>query len=219
MTPSDTPLMSRREARRRDRRKAIMEVAARSFLTHGYAATTMSSIAAELGGSKGTLWSYFPSKEALFAAVLDEATTAYRAQLAELLDPCGDLRTTLERLGLNLLQKVTSPTAIALNRLVLSEAARFPEIGAIFHEYGPLHTRRLIAEFLERAMTRGLLRTADPLLSARTYTVLLMSGCHQMLMLGLIPQATQEQIAADVAVALDCFMRTYAPDPVTPRAR
>lgn len=216
MTSTDTPLFGRREARRRDRRRAILDVAARSFLDNGYAATSMSSIAAELGGSKGTLWSHFPSKEALFTAVLKEATTAYRAQLAELLDPCGDIRTTLERLGCNLLEKLTSSDAIALHRLVISEAARFPEMGAIFYELAPLHTRRLIGEFLEGAMTRGLLRTADPILAARSYVMLMLSGCHQLLLLGQIAQATPEQIAADVAVGLDCFLRAYAPDPAGP---
>ena len=145
MTTIDPPL-SRREARRRERRRSILEVAVRSFLENGYAATTMSSIAAELGGSKGTLWSYFPSKEALFAAVLDDATTAYREQLAELLDPCGDLRTTLERAGFKLVEKITSPNAISLPGLVVADAGRFPARGAIFYEHAPLHTRRLFAD-------------------------------------------------------------------------
>ena len=96
----------------------------------GYAATTMSGIAAALGGSKGTLWSYFPSKEELFAAVLDDATTAYRSRLAEILDPDGDLAGTLRTLGVNLLTKITSPESVALYRLVASEAGRFPEMGA-----------------------------------------------------------------------------------------
>ena len=87
---SDKVGLSRREARRNDRREAILAVAYASFLEHGYAATTMSGIAAKIGGSKATLWSYFPSKEALFEAVLDQATAAYRLQLSSLLDPCGD---------------------------------------------------------------------------------------------------------------------------------
>lgn len=207
-----TPPLSRREARRRERRKAILDVASRSFLENGYAATTMSAIAATLGGSKGTLWSYFPSKEALFAACLDDATTAYIARLAELLDPDGDLGKTLRRLGLNMLSKITSPHSIALHRLVVSESGRFPEMGAIFYEHAPGHTRRLIAEFLERAMDRGLLRRADPNLAARTFTTLMLSGCHQSLIWGQIGQATPEQIEADVDHGLDCFMRAYAPD-------
>ncbi|NML88263.1 MULTISPECIES: TetR/AcrR family transcriptional regulator [unclassified Sphingobium] len=206
------PPLSRREARRRDRRKAILAVASRSFLENGYAATTMSGIAATLGGSKGTLWSYFPSKEALFAAFLDDATTAYLARLAEILDPGGDLVETLRRLGLNLLTKITSSDSVALYRLVVSESGRFPEMGAIFYEHVPGHTRRLVAEFLERAMDRGLLRRADPELAARTFTMMMLSGCHQLVIWGQIPQATPDQIAADVDHGLDCFMRAYAPD-------
>lgn len=212
MTPIISPQPSRREARRRDRRDAILAVAARSFLEHGYAGTTMSAIAATLGGSKGTLWSYFPSKEELFAAVLDAATTAYRASLAEILDPCGELEPTMRRLGIKLLEKVTSPEAIALHRLVVSEAGRFPEMGRIFYQHAPRQTRALIADFLNGAMTRGLLRRADPELAARTYMTLLVSGCQQLLLLGQIDQVAPEQIETDMMFALDSFLRIYAPE-------
>ncbi|WP_167706690.1 TetR/AcrR family transcriptional regulator [Sphingobium fuliginis] len=207
------PPISRREARRRDRRKTILKVASRSFMEKGYAATTMSGIAAALGGSKGTLWSYFPSKEELFAAVLDDATTAYRSRLAEILDPDGDLAGTLRTLGVNLLTKITSPESVALYRLVASEAGRFPEMGTIFYQHAPGNTRRLVAEFLERAMDRGLLRRADPELAARTFTMLMLTGCHQSLVWGQIERATAEQIEADVDNGLDCFLRAYAPEP------
>lgn len=212
MTEPAPPLLTRREARRRDRRKTILDVASRSFLEHGYAATTMSAIAAKLGGSKGTLWSYFPSKEALFEAFLDDATTAYREHLAEILDPAGDFVPTLRRLARNFLEKVTSPDSIALHRLVLSEADRFPEMGAIFYEHAPRHTRRLIMEFLERAMDRGVLRRADPEAAARIFMMLMLSGCHQLLLLGQIAQASPGKIEADIDLGLDCFLRAYAPD-------
>ena len=44
------------------RRKAFVDAAREAFFAHGYAGTTMSSIASAVGGSKTTLWSYFPSK-------------------------------------------------------------------------------------------------------------------------------------------------------------
>jgi len=44
----------RREARKADRRRAILEVAERSFRERGFADTSMSTIAAELGGSNTT---------------------------------------------------------------------------------------------------------------------------------------------------------------------
>lgn len=135
--------------RRNDRRESIMEVAAKSFLEHGYAATTMSGITATVGGSKGTLWNYFPSKEGLFEAVLDRVTAVYRGQMLEMLaNTDGDLRVTLHNVGLKLLAKATSRDAIALNRLVLAEAARFPEVGRIFYDRAPRQTQNLLAQFL-----------------------------------------------------------------------
>lgn len=212
----DPPPLSRREARRRDRRGAIVAVARRSFLENGYAATTMSSIAAELGGSKGTLWSYFPSKEELFAAVLRDATETYHASLIQLLDPRGELEPTLLRFGHGLLRKVTSPDAIALHRLIAAEASRFPEMGAIFLELAPLQTRNLLARFLEGGMERGQLRRADPQLAARTLIVLTLSGCHQQMIWGNSEQPTPGQIDADVTFAVDCFLRAYAPNAEMP---
>lgn len=48
------------------RRKAFIDAARSAFFSQGYARTVMSSIASQVGGSKTTLWSYFPSKEELF---------------------------------------------------------------------------------------------------------------------------------------------------------
>ena len=211
-SPPDNACLSRREARRRDRRDTIIAVAKRSFLENGFAATTMSSIAAELGGSKGTLWSYFPGKEELFAAVLRDATGVYHASLAELLDTGGELEPTLLRFSHDLLRKVTSPDAIALHRLVAAEASRFPKMGAIFQELAPLSTRNLLARFLEAAMAKGQLRRADAMLAARALVVLTLSGCHQQMIWGDMRAPAAGQIDADVSFAVDCFLRAYAPD-------
>jgi len=201
---------TRRETRRQDRRNAIVEVAAQSFLEHGYAGTTMSAIAATLGGSKGTLWSYFPSKPELFEAVIDGTTTAFRATLSEILNPSGPLRPTLARFCGGLLTKVTSAPAIALHRLVAAEAGRFPEMGRIFYERAPRMTHKMLAEFLSGAMDRGQLRRDDPLVAARLLMTLSMAGSHQQLVFGLIDSATPERIAADIDQALDVFMRAYS---------
>lgn len=199
-----------REARRQDRREAILAVAAGSFLERGYAATSMSAIAAELGGSKGTLWSYFPSKQALFEAVLDYQTAAFRKQLVDVLDPCGDLRATLTRFCEGFLEKVTSPDALALHRLVQAETPRFPEVGEIFYERAPRMTQKLVGAYLERCMGDGRIRSGDPIRMTRRLIGLCLSGCHQRMMLGLEQRPTPEEFDQDVADAVDIFMRAYA---------
>jgi len=212
-------LPGRREINRQGRRESILEVAGESFLTKGYAGTSMSAIAAALGGSKGTLWSYFPSKEALFEAVLDHATAAFRERLSSLLDPCSDLVSTLERFAQSFIEKVTSPEAIALQRLIQGEAGRSPEVGEIFYQRAPRRTQLLLADFLSGAMDRGALRRDDALQAARVFTALCVSGSHQQMMLGLLTDPTSEQLAEDVARTLDIFLRAYAPGSVDPRSQ
>ena len=94
----------------------------------------MDAIAARAGVSKRTVYSHFPGKDALFAAVMgshcDRAVGLDTCQL----DPDGDPRSELTDLGVRFLSLVTSPTAVALFRTVVAEADRFPELGRTFFE-------------------------------------------------------------------------------------
>src|SRR5579863_7473509 len=201
---------SRRAARRETRREAILDVAQRSFLEHGYAATKMSTIAADLGGSKGTLWNYFPAKDLLFAAVLDRATEAFQQQLTLLLNPQDDLEATLRRFALEFLQRVTSPEALALYRLIVAEAGRFPEMGRIFQERATGRTHAQLATYLAEMMARGVLRQDDPRLAARQLVGLCMSGCHQMLLMRLIESADGPMLDDEVRSCVATFLRAYS---------
>lgn len=214
MNSNANHVVSRREMRRQDRREAILAVAAESFLARGYAGTTMSGIAATLGGSKGTLWSYFSSKEELFAAVVDHATAAYRARLTEILNaPCDNLRLTLHRFCASILEKVTSPQAIALQRLVVAEAGRFPEMGAIFYARGPRMTHAMLAGFLAGEMDKGRLRRDEPMRAASELALLAVHSYQQQLLWSVIEEPDPQQLEVEVDRALDLFMRAYAPDP------
>ncbi|BBD98652.1 TetR/AcrR family transcriptional regulator [Sphingobium amiense] len=196
-----------------DRRNAILDTAHASFVEHGYAGTTMSSIAAELGGSKGTLWNYFPSKEALFSAMLERATEAYREQLSQILDPCGVLALTLQRAAISLIVKITSAEGIALHRLIIAEGRRFPEMSRIFFELTRNATRKLLATFLADAMERGQLRRADPAEAARSLMSLLMAESYHELIMGRLEEAEPADLEREALVAVGLFLRAYAPEP------
>jgi len=213
MTATIARPRSRRETSKQTRRDAIVQVAAQYFIDHGYAGTTMSGIACALGGSKGTLWSYFPSKEELFVAVMDRLTKDFRDQISLILNPEHDLETALRRFCREFVAKVTSPEGIALYRLVASEANRFPEIGRIFHDRGPAVTQRELAGFLGKVMDSGLLRPHhEPIEAARQLIGLCLLGSRPNLLIGLYDLVTPEQINADVDRAMDIFMRAYAVD-------
>jgi AcrR family transcriptional regulator len=76
--------------RREERRQAIIEAAARLFAELGYSACEMERVAAELGIAKGTLYLYFPSKEALFYSCVDNGMRQMQAAVGEAADEAGD---------------------------------------------------------------------------------------------------------------------------------
>lgn len=203
---------SRREVRRNDRRDAIIAVAYAYFLEHGYAATSMSGIAATIGGSKATLWNYFPSKEALFEAVVDHATTKFRLEMSAALNSDGEMEAGLRGFAQRFVEKVTMPSALALQRLVHTEVGRFPEIGEIFYERGPRTTYRILAAFIASAMERGQLRSDDPMKAAKMLTAMCLGGCQQRLLLSMVDPRDPETIADETNAAVDLFLRAYAPD-------
>lgn len=205
--------ISRREARKQDRRDMILTVAQGCFTANGFAGTTMSGIAATLGGSKATLWSHFRSKEDLFAAVLDRVARAYRAKLSRILEAPGELEPTLQRACASFIEKVTSPEGIAIHRLIVADGKRFPEMARIFYEVAPENTRRLLAQFLKEAMDRGQLRHADPMEAARIFTALALSGMHYEMMMGQVDKVDRKRIKSDARLAVDLFLRAYRPEP------
>jgi len=201
----------RREARKADRRRAILEVAERSFRERGFADTSMSTIAAELGGSKTTLWTYFPSKDALFAAVIDSKIETFRAKLDDALIPGGGTAAALTRFGVVFLNKIMDPQSISLKRLIISETDRFPQLGETFAVRGPDRVRERLCRYMEEEMAAGRLRKGDGVIAARQFIGLCQAGCYfDRIWRPTQPSATQ--IQSDIVAAVDTFMRAWGPE-------
>ena len=98
------PVNRRLTARGKDRRRQLMDYAARRFAENGYHPTSVADIVNGLGVGKGVFYWYFDSKEQLFLEILREAQTDLRRRqqqaIADEPDPIRrielGLRTTLE---------------------------------------------------------------------------------------------------------------------------
>jgi len=145
--------LSKREQNKLRRRSTIVEIATRAFLEHGYAATSMSAIADELGGSKATLWSHFSSKEELFTAVVDDLVERFGAALQSTLNAEGFSIDALRRYCLGFLEKLVTEESVLLFRLIMADGGRFPEINAVFHVRGPSRIQRLLTAFFATRFT------------------------------------------------------------------
>lgn len=201
----ETPVRKGRDARR----QGIIEVARDVFLTEGYAAASMSEIAARVGGSKGTLYNYFPSKEALFAAFMEaecqfEATMAHEINAAD----DADVRAALTGVGGRLLRFILSDKVLAIHRLVMAEAPRFPELGRTFYDTGPRKGVSLLCEHMQRWMDDGRLKRADAFRAAEQFGDLLKSGLHQR-KLWALGDPSEAEIERNVTDAVDIFLARY----------
>lgn len=195
---------------RDQRRDRILHVAKELFFGAGYAATSMSTIAARLGGSKATLYAYFKSKEELFKAIITEQCD----QIQEVMDAeaeDGDVRQALTNLGMKLGELLFSDMGNRTLQLVVEESDRSPELAELFNSAGPEVGERRMAEFLTKAQARGALDVPDPMTAAGQFVALLKGQLHFKRLLGLIPEPLEAQIRREVDRSVDMFMRAYGP--------
>ena len=208
MTEAQNSTLGRREQNKAERRAAILELALRSFLRNGYEATSMSAIAKELGGSKGTLWSYFSSKEQLLAAVIDSAADAFQSSMLEILDTKKNIRMVLIRFCETFLERISRPKAIALQRLIISQADRFPEIGRLYYDHAASINFATVSDFLKRQMAAGVLRADNPNEAARMLLDLCTAGYHDLVLYG-IESASRTVEKREAARVVKQFLRCY----------
>lgn len=199
--------LGKREARKQDRRQAIIAAARRSFLENGYAATSMSGLLAELGGSKATLWSYFRSKEELFAAVVEDETSALRTELEADLSGSTDIEVTLEAFCRSFMRSAADPNALAAWRLIVGESGRFPELGRIFYERAAIRVERALAGYLAGQIASGRLRDEGAVNMARVLLGFCSTQQNRRLW-GILPDEFDEA-ATDACRFTKYFLRIF----------
>lgn len=204
---SQAKALSARDARR----EAILDVAGKVFLEEGFSAASMSSIAARLGGSKATLYTYFKSKEELFEAYVRRHCAWQRGEIFAL--PAGgeDARTTLTRIGRSYLRMVMSDHNLRHFRMVTAEAERSPEIGQAFYDSGPASGAKLLGDFMKQASDKGLLRIDDPERAAYQFTALCQNRLLKARLCGAADEPTDKEVNLEVASAVTMFLAAYGP--------
>jgi AcrR family transcriptional regulator len=199
--------------RRDERRETILDVAEACFLAEGYATTSMSCIASRVGGSKATLYNHFKSKEELFAAVVQRVCVEIQEALFEIEPETGDLEARLMHFARGFLRHLMAPRPRGIQRLVVAESKRFPELGQVFFQSGPKLVLERVALHLAELMEQGRLRPADTAIAAQQFTDLAMSGVYWPMMWGVLSELTPQAVERQAASAVDTFLRGYGRQP------
>lgn len=193
-----------------ERRENILAVAAEAFALEGYGITSMSTIAARLGGSKATLYKYFTSKEELFQAVMQRKCEAVIGPLEEMADASRDPAALLHAFGKVFLSRLCQPDALVINRTVHGEGQRFPEVAQAFFQYGPEAAYSVLVPALARFHDEGLIDCPDPRLAVEQFLGMVRGDVHMRVTCGLIPPPSDAEIERHVAHAVGIFVRGIA---------
>jgi AcrR family transcriptional regulator len=199
------------------RREAILEVASQVFLEFGFERASMAEIVHRIGGSKSTIYGYYPSKEALFLAVIQTAGERHiQSAFDELAahDIRVDIRDVLGKFSRKLAVLMCSHDMVATHRMVLA-AAGHSDVGALFYEAGPKRGISDLAEFFLRAMEYGSLRKEDPMVTAQQFFSLMQAEMQPRWYYKELPPLTDGQIKDIAGRAVATFLRAYAQEPIT----
>ena len=158
MSATRPPRKRRKEARPSE----LLEAALGLFVEKGFAATRLEDVAALAGVSKGTLYLYYESKEALFKAVIQEGIIPVIAEneaIAARHSGCSfDL---LQILLENWWTKIGQTAFAGIPKLMVAEARNFPELARFYYENVISRGRALVGSALKRGMDSGEFRRMD----------------------------------------------------------
>src|SRR5438874_5574506 len=154
----------------------ILDVATALFLNDGFGATSIEAVARRAGISKRTFYHRFRGKEVLFEAVVRRLIERWTPPLDVTLFEGASLVQLLRGAAEYMLGVALTPEALALHRVVIAEATRFPGLARILHELGAATGIERIARVLEPRIASGELRAMDPQFAAEQFILMVLSG-------------------------------------------
>lgn len=134
--------------------QAIVRVAIATFVEHGYEKASMDEVAARASTTKRTVYAHFGNKEALFRAALGKAVELFQSELPRL-DDIADPAAELEAFAVMFSDLATWKGPVRLQRVIMSEAERFADLGTMLHREIIERAETIIAAYLRAVDQAG----------------------------------------------------------------
>jgi len=150
-----------------EKRAAIVAAAASLFLQRGYAETSLVRIAEVAAVSTATLFKQFPTKAELFAAMVVQYWQLSDADLGA--PAIGDPAAGLQLLGNRYVELMSREEMVALFRIVIAEAPRFPDLAEAQFTFGKAPFFNSVKEYFGDEHAAGTLDCDDPELAATQF--------------------------------------------------
>jgi len=154
--------------RKEARPEEILDAALELFTEKGFSATRICDVAKKAGISKGTLYLYFDSKEAMFRAVVQEMISPELDRVEDMLENfSGSSEELLRQLIRSWWQSVGETKLSAIPKLIVSESGNFPELAEFFVNKVVIRARKLFTNVISRGIVSGEFNIYEPEAVAR----------------------------------------------------
>lgn len=183
----------------------ILDVAETLFLTHGFGATSIEAVAKRAGISKRTFYHRFTGKERLFESVVRRLIERWLPPFDTALLAPASLAEGLQRSAEYMLNIALTPEALALHRMIIHEAQRFPALARIMHELGAASGIERIAQSLQPRIDSGELRAINARFAAEQFILSVVTG-PQRRALGLGIPLTATEVTSWARNAVELFL-------------
>ncbi|MDH5797078.1 MAG: TetR/AcrR family transcriptional regulator, partial [Paracoccaceae bacterium] len=123
------------------------------FTERGYANTSVEDIAARAGISKGAVYLYFPSKQAILEGLITRAITPMKSQaFEEAAAHIDDVPAALRKLLTIMGQRLSDPGVVAIPKIVVREAVNAPEIAEMYQRAVLRHAVPALAAIIQKGV-------------------------------------------------------------------
>ncbi|MEQ1770443.1 MAG: TetR/AcrR family transcriptional regulator [Devosia sp.] len=161
-----SPKFRRRAEARPDE---VLDAALDLFIENGFAATRVEDIAARAGLSKGAVYLYFPSKEAILEGLVKRAVIPIANNALVVAETyVGDPRTVITMAMKTLAGHLSEPRVLAIPKLMMREMINFPDFAAMYRREVLDRVLPVVSAMLRRGIKEGYLREVDPELTIRS---------------------------------------------------
>lgn len=167
------------------RHAQLLDRALDVFLKYGYELATIEQIIGSIGMHKSTVYKLYTDKKALFRASMRRAITRWKQPVAALRAvETDDLEATLIAVARLLMMNSVSPVALKLQRIIIAESFRVPEITQTYWEKGVRSSVEHVTQLFARRARRGEILVDQPELIAHGFLALTVGLMTRMILLG-----------------------------------
>ncbi|WP_422776253.1 TetR/AcrR family transcriptional regulator [Pseudomonas mediterranea] len=190
------------------KREAILQAAIAEFRSSGFEITSMDKIAATAGVSKRTVYNHFPSKEELFAEILNRLWNSITAEQEMAYNPLEPLREQLRQLLQAKLQLLSEENFLDLARIAIAATIHSPERAQdMVSRMG--QREEGLTTWIRQAQVDGRLKPVEPEFAAQQMHGLIKTFAFWPQISMGQPSLTHEEQAQVIESALDMFLVRY----------